>query len=465
VGKIEHIGDLKPDRRNARKHNPRNIGMIASALQEVGAARSIVIDEDGNILAGNGTIEAAAQVGITRLQVVEADGETIVAVRRSGLTTEAKQRLALYDNRTAELADWDTDVLAGLRDEDGALAGMFYDGELDALLADAEGDSTTEEQARQTLAERFIVPPFSVLDARQGYWQERKRAWLALGIQGEIPASTLGEPVGRERGLVGGSGWDGSWVKKTLGEDYKGLASNSSGTSTFDPVLCELVCRWFCPPTGVVLDPFAGGSVRGIVAARVGLHYAGVDLRPEQVEANREQARTIVPDSQPTWVVGDSRDIREIAAGEYDLIFSCPPYADLEVYSDDPRDLSTLRYEDFIREYRHIIADSVAMLKPDRFACFVVGDVRDPKGLYRNFVSDTIQAFHDAGARLYNEAILVTSVGSLPIRVGKQFSSGRKLGKTHQNVLVFVKGDPRKAVQACGPVEVSVPDEAEINGA
>jgi ParB-like chromosome segregation protein Spo0J len=134
VSPIEHIGDLKPDRRNARKHNPRNIGMIASAMQEVGAARSIVIDEDGNILAGNGTVEAAAQVGIERVMVVDADGETVVAVRRSGLSAEAKQRLALYDNRTAELADWDTDVLAGLRSEDGALEGMFYDDELAKVL-------------------------------------------------------------------------------------------------------------------------------------------------------------------------------------------------------------------------------------------------------------------------------------------------------------------------------------------
>ncbi len=81
--------------------------------------------------------------------------------------------------------------------------------------------------------------------------------------------------------------------------------------------------------------------------------------------------------------------------------------------------------------------------------------MRDKRGLYRNFVSDTISAFHAAGAHLYNEAILVTSVGSLPIRVGKQFSSSRKLGKTHQNVLVFVKGDPKAATLACGEVEVA----------
>ncbi len=219
-------------------------------------------------------------------------------------------------------------------------------------------------------------------------------------------------------------------------------------------MLCELAYRWFCPPGGAVLDPFAGGSVRGIVAAILGRRYTGIDLRAEQVEANEEQGRDIIPDTPPRWIVGDGLDVATLAGGEYDFVFTCPPYADLEVYSDDPRDISTMEYPEFLDAYRRIIAASVGMLKPDRFAAVCVGDVRDSKGLYRNFVSDTIAAFQDAGAALYNEAILVTAVGSLPIRVGRQFEAGRKLGKTHQNVLVFVKGDPRKATQACGPVDI-----------
>ncbi len=47
----------------------------------------------------------------------------------------------------------------------------------------------------------------------------------------------------------------------------------------------------------------------------------------------------------------------------------------------------------------------------------------------------------------------MTACGSLPIRVGRQFVSARKLGRTHQNVLVFVKGDPKRATEACGEVE------------
>ncbi|MBP8974408.1 MAG: DNA modification methylase [Anaerolineae bacterium] len=109
---ISNIADLKPDSKNARKHNQRNLNMIVDALHEVGAARSIVIDENGVILAGNGVVEAAADAGIERVQVVDADGETIIAVRRTGLTDKQKTRLALLDNRTAELADWDAEAIA-----------------------------------------------------------------------------------------------------------------------------------------------------------------------------------------------------------------------------------------------------------------------------------------------------------------------------------------------------------------
>lgn len=170
----------------------------------------------------------------------------------------------------------------------------------------------------------------------------------------------------------------------------------------------------------------------------------GADPEPEGVAAG--------PD--PEWLVGDSLTaLDEIE--EADFVFSCPPYGDLEVYSDVPGDLSTLDPEAFDAVYSQIVAKAVARLKPDRFACFVVGDYRDKRGLYRNFVSKTISAFLAAGMSLYNECILLTSAGSLAIRAGKQFRATRKVGKTHQNVLVFVKGDPRRATEALGPVDVT----------
>src|SRR5688500_9536719 len=89
------ITDLVPDPLNRRAHNPRNLGMVADALRKVGAARSIVIDEDNVILAGNGVTEAAVAAGITKLHVVDADGDTVVAVRRKGLTVGQKRELAI----------------------------------------------------------------------------------------------------------------------------------------------------------------------------------------------------------------------------------------------------------------------------------------------------------------------------------------------------------------------------------
>lgn len=146
---VSSIADLKPDSKNARKHNQRNLDMIVDALHKVGAARSIVIDEDGVILAGNGVVEAAAEAGIGRVQVVDADGETIVAVRRTGLTDEQKRKLAYYDNRTAEVAEWDAEQIAADLEAGFDFTGMFSEQEVHDLLgqvADAFGDTATDRE-------------------------------------------------------------------------------------------------------------------------------------------------------------------------------------------------------------------------------------------------------------------------------------------------------------------------------
>lgn len=140
---VNHIGDLKHDTANPRQHNPRNLKVITESLEKVGFARSIVIDEDNNILAGNGVTEAAVLAGIERVVEIEADGETIIAVRRRGLTDEQKQALKYYDNRSGELATWDglqiaDDLEAGLD-----LSGLWDEMELAEILeaAGAELDN------------------------------------------------------------------------------------------------------------------------------------------------------------------------------------------------------------------------------------------------------------------------------------------------------------------------------------
>lgn len=285
----------------------------------------------------------------------------------------------------------------------------------------------------------------------------------AEGGKGAGPSRARGRAGARAR-AVGTQDWVQGRIE--AGDIEGGLAANQSGTSIFDPVLCELAYRWFCPPGGLVLDPFAGGSVRGIVASMLGRRYLGIDLSKAQIEANRAQAKAIGCKPAPKWRVGDSREaLKSMAASMApDFIFTCPPYADLERYSDDERDLSTMAYPDFLAAFREIIAAACARLADDRFAGIVVGDVRDEDGLYYGFPWHTIQAFEDAGMRLYNEAILVTAAGSLPIRMERQFRQSRKLGKTHQNFLVFVKGDPRAATEAIGEVEAGPFDEPDEPG-
>ncbi|MCA3447930.1 MAG: DNA methyltransferase [Rhodobacter sp.] len=270
-----------------------------------------------------------------------------------------------------------------------------------------------------------------------------------------MPSHTSGDPsfYAKKRAMEAELGRELT-TEEFLADHYQpSEAPTASGTSIFDPVLCEIAYRWFCPPGGTVLDPFAGGSVRGVVASRLGLSYVGVELRGEQVAANEAQAG-LSGGPAPRWITGDSRDIAKLAKSvQADLIFSCPPYWNLEVYSDDPADLSTLGKDAFFAAYAAIIRDTVARLRDDRFAVWVIGDVRDGAGFFVNLPGRTVEAFEAAGAKFYNDAILVTAVGSLPIRVGRQFTASRKLGRTHQNVLVFCKGEPKRATEACGQVE------------
>jgi len=276
-----------------------------------------------------------------------------------------------------------------------------------------------------SLKSHFIVPPFSVLNAREGYWQNRKRAWKDIGIKGEI---------GREQNIL------------KISNKIINRRPNTASTSLFDPFLCELIYTWFCPKNGQIIDPFAGGSVRGIVASILGYKYWGCDLSHEQIDANLKQANSICENNKPIWVIGDSIEMMP-KSPKADFILSCPPYGNLEKYSDHPRDLSVMDYHAFIAAYNRIIMKTVEKLKMNRFACFVVGDFRDKKGFYRNFISETISAFKTQKLELYNNAILVKQTVTQYLFAQRPFEHSRKLANMHENILVFIKGDPKKATE------------------
>jgi len=431
------ISDLSTPIETLTTH-PRNIrqgdiGAICQSLAAHGQYRPIVVQRStGHILAGNHTYQAARSLGWSHIAAtyVECDDEQAL-------------RILLVDNRANDLATYDDTALSELLQElaatDLGLDGTLFDGDaLDTLISDIGKDW----EDRTPLSEQFGVPPFSVLDTRQGYWRTRKENWLQLGIESEI---------GRDDDLARSNEY--FIANGTLSSDSR-LAN---GTSIFDPVLTELLVRWFSPPQGTVIDPFAGGSVRGIVSSLLGRTYHGIDLRPEQITANIRQAQQIITGthSRPHWVIGDSTDILDLLGStRADFLLTCPPYGSLERYSDDPRDLSAMQPDDFIDTYRQIIRDSVTLLRDDSFAAIVVGDYRDKKGLYMNFVSQTIDAAQAAGLRLYNEAILVNMIGTGAMVAGSYMRSSRKMVKLHQNVLVFVKGDPKAATLRCGDIDM-----------
>lgn len=293
----------------------------------------------------------------------------------------------------------------------------------------------------RSLVDRYKLPPFTVLDRRQGYWQKQSQTWKDLGIESEL---------GRQDSAVGAFATIATFAESgTYGKD-----TLKTKVSIFDPALCEVAYHWWCPPGGVVLDPFAGGSVRGIVAGMMGYQYIGIDLNADQVDANRRQADRIFAVQSgkpcPLWMAGDARKVlADEGIGPVDFVFTCPPYGDLEVYSDDPADLSNMDATAFADAYADIIARAVGHLAPDRFAAIVVGNYRAKDGTLRDLAGLTVRAFKGADARYYNEAIIVDPVGTMAVRAKHQFSAQRKLVRGHQYLLGFVKGDQRAASAAC----------------
>jgi len=281
-----------------------------------------------------------------------------------------------------------------------------------------------EISSKPLIRDLFIEPPFSVLDSKSGSWVKRKSMWKKLNIKSEVS----------RKAVLNLKNWSEAYPNANTGVNY-GL-----GTSIFDPVLCEVLYHWFCEKGCKILDPFAGGSVRGIVANYLGYNYTGVEIREEQVIANREQALDILHlNNQPQWYLGDSCNVLDGFIKDFDFVFSCPPYGDLETYSDLDGDISNMEYSDFLKYYEIIIKKSCDLLKDDGFACFVVGNIRDKKGNYRNFVNETIQFFIKSGMVLYNDAVYLENGLNTAAMRSKKYMRNLKLVKVHQNILIFKK--------------------------
>lgn len=301
-------------------------------------------------------------------------------------------------------------------------------------------EQETQKIPSNLLKDRFGWPPFSILNTISGEWQKRKSDWNKI-----IQDSTLGRDTRRYNATP-------TNIFSSRGADAK----EPQSISTFDPYLCELMYRWFSVDGSTVLDPFAGGVVRGAVAAILGRNYFGIDLSPEQVTADIEQYASICEkysniSGECCWIQGDSEKVLPTVDKKYGMVFTCPPYYNLERYTYEPGELSRLpSYEAFIEKYTSILKLTADRLEDNSFFVIVVSEVRETfkdvaRSNYVGLVPDTIHILRDeCFLHYYNEIILENAVGSLPVRVPRSFIKTRKVGRQHQNVLVFYKGDIRE---------------------
>jgi len=473
--------------------NEGEVGVIEESLGELGFYGAILVQEaTRHILVGNHRYREALALGATHLPGFWYTGPD-----------EQARKIMAVDNRSTRLGKDNRAKLLALLRPLGTLAGTGYR-ERD-MLALLRGQAPGSDGA-PSLADRFMVPPFDVLDARSGWWRARKAQWLATGIQSELgrlgglaykdlrqspaPGKAMTHARADPRYYDLKAAAEVRAGRKLTTEEFGAdwyeapTEGHATGTSIFDPVLCELAYRWWCPPGGQVVDPFAGGSVRGLVAAILGRDYLGVDLSAAQVAANEAQAQAFLvagllaqrpdttalgvaglraamaavpPPRVPRWKTGDSAEY-QWRRGWADLLFTCPPYYDLERYSDDEADLSAMAEAEFDKAYTAILGNATTALRRHRFAVVVVGDVRTSDGRLRDLRGLTVRAMERAGLTLASGAVLLTPVGSVRIAAGRVMDATRTLGRVHQDVLVFAKGDRGKAAKACGHVDTYVPD-------
>jgi len=418
------ISELREYENNPRVISDDAVDKMVAIIDEYGFRVPVIAKKDGLIVDGHLRYLAAKKLGLKSVPCLSADDMTEAQIKGF--------RIAV--NKASEFAEWDEELLAielqGLEDFDfdAELSG-FDSVEIDELVEKDElFDSYDSSLAvKGALSFEFGVPPFTVLDTRKGEWINRKKTWRELiKDEGESREGTL-------------------YPKGSI------MGNMNNGVSILDPVLAELMVLWFGMKGGVAFDCFAGDSVFGFVSSTLGMRFKGIELREEQALLN--QRRCDEKELDAVYYTDSSENMDDyIKDDSVDLLFTCPPYADLEVYSENPSDLSNMSHEDFFLTYGKILKNSFRKLRDNRFAVIVVGEVRGKSGGYIGLITKTINSMEQAGYVFYNEIILVNSCGTLPLRAGISMRSTRKLGKTHQNILVFLKGDAKKAVSDLGEI-------------
>ena len=350
------IGDLIEAEYNPRQLTKEQFQQITDSIKRFGIVDPIIVNKNKErkniIVGGHQRVKVAGSLGFKEIPCVEVD-----------LTPDKERELNVRLNKNT--GEWDWDELANHFDVSELIDWGFDDKDLSFFDLDGMTDDSHKK-----LEDSFIIPPFSIFDSKQGYWQNRKKWWNNLiGDKGESREDKLSN-------------------LNNMSAMYR---PEMATVSILDPVIAEIANKWFGLESCNTFDCFAGDSVFGYVSDYLGNKFTGIELRQEQTDLNNKRLKG----TESKYICDDGQNVlKHIKANTQDLLFSCPPYFDLEVYSTLENDASNQKeYKDFIKILDKAFSDSLKCLKNNRFAFIVVGDIRNENGVYYNFPSDIKNIF------------------------------------------------------------------------
>lgn len=239
------------------------------------------------------------------------------------------------------------------------------------------------------------------------------------------------------RRLTGETGHTGERAEK-FRKDHDSVFTGTY--SVFPAPLVEwIILRYGGPEGGRILDAFAGGPPRALVASIMGYQYVGFDVRQEQIDENMKILNRLGLADDVSYVHGDGTKLKG-SKEEFDLALTCPPYFNVEVYSDQKDDISSFAtYDEFNFAMARCAATHYPLMKSGAFVCITVGNFRDKKsGELIDFRSDTVRNFQEAGFLFWQDVILSKNFGSAAKRSTNAWK-GQKLVARHEHLLVFRK--------------------------
>lgn len=258
--------------------------------------------------------------------------------------------------------------------------------------------------------------------------------------------------VGDEGQLRADSFMGGSFLPSEHG-------GRANAASIFNPVLAAQLVQAYSMEGGLIIDPFAGGGTRGIVAGAMGRQYLGIDIRPDEVQRVRDRTLELglEPMVQIEYDDAARADWQSLLSVKANCLITCPPYWNLEVYSDDPADLSTKpTYEQFLAGISEVIRRSKFGLRNGAVAAWVVGEFRHPEtNELIDFPGDVARLHQDHGFWIYDRIIYTHANPQAFWRMGV-FDKTRKLIRVHEHVIVAKYGGEEKPSRGrSGPARVS----------